>query len=126
MPKFLFVGERRSAKAIRMGVTWLDRRLCSKNLHEALEEIGIDPKQCKFSNIFEDEKDFDDVNLLALRSIRDLADDYQVVALGRKVESVLLRHHIAHIAVIHPAARGTIRKRENYIAHLRERLSDVA
>jgi hypothetical protein len=45
------------------------------------------------------------------------------VALGRRVSSELARRDVDHVALVHPAARGRIRKRERYIAHVQERLS---
>jgi hypothetical protein len=43
----VFVGERRSARAIAMGVAWEDRRLAARTLHAALCAAGLDPaRQC--------------------------------------------------------------------------------
>jgi len=35
MKKYLFVGERRSPTAIRMNVTWVDKRLAAGHLYKA-------------------------------------------------------------------------------------------
>jgi hypothetical protein len=43
-----------------------------------------------------------------------------VVALGRLVERELSRRRIPHRTMVHPAARGKIRKRERYVEHVRE------
>jgi len=39
--KIVFVGERRSLRAIQMNVTWQDGRLAAKVLFEALATLGI-------------------------------------------------------------------------------------
>ena len=41
MKKYLFVGERRSELAIKMNVTWVDKRLAAAHLSKAVEAIGI-------------------------------------------------------------------------------------
>jgi len=41
----LFVGEKRSDTAKRMGVTWEDGRLATKQLFDALRDNGVDPVQ---------------------------------------------------------------------------------
>jgi hypothetical protein len=42
-----------------------------------------------------------------------------VIAMGRKVQRELERKGFPHLRIVHPAARGTIRKKERYAAHLR-------
>jgi hypothetical protein len=46
MKKYLFVGEKRSERAIQMNVTWVDKRLCAGHLSKAVENIGIDWNEC--------------------------------------------------------------------------------
>jgi hypothetical protein len=43
-----------------------------------------------------------------------------VLAMGRLVQAELARRHIPHRPMVHPAARGRIRKRERYVEHVRE------
>jgi len=43
---FLFVGEERSPTAIRMGVTWKDKRLAAAHLSKAVEALGIPWDEC--------------------------------------------------------------------------------
>jgi hypothetical protein len=112
--KLLFVGESRSPTAKRMGVTWKDGRLAAKPLFEALEFIGIDPAQHKFVNWFEGGKQ-------AVRSFRDGS----IVAMGKKVQRALDAEGIQYIGIVHPAARGKIRKRETYISHVYAALSEL-
>lgn len=113
---WLFIGERRSATAQRMGVTWADGRLCAKNLHEALRAIGIDPATCEYGNAFDDDGNR---NLLDLVRARVHASHGGlVVALGLKAARELAHLGVPHRILTHPAARGAIRKRERYHAHV--------
>lgn len=107
---FLIVGERRSELAKKLGLRWEDGGLAAKPLFEALRAAGVDPATCRFVNWFEGGKSL-------TRSYRG-----PIIALGNKVQSALAGEGIAFIALVHPAARGLIRKRERYIAHVVERL----
>lgn len=109
---YLFVGEERSPLAIKMNVTWADGRLSAKQLFDALRFIGVDPAECDFMNLFENP------DLDKLRS-----HNGTVVAMGRKVERGLKKLSIDHRFIYHPATRGTIRKKENYLNHVKEQLS---
>lgn len=112
--KFLFVGERRSDKAKKMGVTWRDGNLAAKQLFDALSANGIDPLAHEYCNLFERRKLF----------VRKYSTTHTIVAMGHKVQSVLSQMGIEFISIVHPAARGTIRKKENYINHIKETLVD--
>ena len=110
--RYLFVGEKRSELAIKMGVTWLDGRLAAKQLFDALKANGINPLDHEFTNWFEygnkgKVKSFDGI----------------VVGMGNKVQSALTKAGIEHKPIYHPATRGAIRKKELYFAHIKERLS---
>jgi hypothetical protein len=111
----LFVGERRSAKAKRMGVWWEDGRLAAKQLFDALVACGVDPGACRYTNWFERG---------GKRAVREHAGP--VVALGKKVQTALAARGLAHVAMVHPAARGRIRKKERYIEHVRSVLVRLA
>lgn len=111
MEALLFVGERRSQAAVRMGVRWQDGRLAAKQLFDALRAAGVDLKRCKFVNWWE-------------RGSRQQVVEHVrrgglVVAMGRKVERALKHKGVAHLSIIHPAARGAIRKKERYSEHIR-------
>ena len=80
MKKYLFVGERRSPTAIRMNVTWKDKRLAASHLSKAVENIGINWDDCEFKNVFED-----DIN--EIHKFKGV-----IVAMGRKVERELKKH----------------------------------
>lgn len=109
----LFVGEQRSPKAVKLGVHWEDEALAAKPLFAALRVCGIDPAKCRFVNWFED----------GAPVVREHVGT--IVALGRKVQQALAAEGIACIPLIHPAARGSIRLRENYISHVANRLTNA-
>ena len=106
----LFVGERRSERAKKLGLHWEDGGLAAKPLFEALDAVGIDPARCRFVNWFEGGK-------AATRRHRG-----PIVALGAKVQKALADESIRFIPLVHPAARGAIRRRDRYIAHVVDRL----
>jgi hypothetical protein len=113
MKKYLFVGERRSPRAIQMNVTWVDKRLCAGHLSKALDNLGIDWNDCAFLNVFED--DIQDIRVF--KGV--------VIAMGRNVEKELLKHGITHEFIYHPATRGTVRNIEKYKQHVRERIGHI-
>lgn len=113
MKKYLFVGERRSDTAIRMNVTWVDKRLCAGHLSKAVENIGINWDECAFKNVFEDKIE----DIMSFNGI--------IIAMGRKVERELKKFNIQHEFIYHPATRGTVRNIENYKQHVRERIGHV-
>jgi hypothetical protein len=49
-----------------------------------------------------------------------VAEGAVILAMGRLVERELVRRGIPHRPMVHPAARGRIRKRERYVEHVRE------
>ncbi len=106
--KYLFVGEQRSPTAIRKGWRWEDRRLAGKTLHDAFPADTC----VSFVNLFEDTAALDII-------YTGLGCNWVVVGLGQKVQRALTRLRLPHLAMAHPAARGTIRRKENYRAHVR-------
>jgi len=106
MTEILIVGERRSPKARKMRVRWEDEALAAVPLFAGLRAAGIDPGACRFVNWFEGGKG-------ATRKHRG-----RIVGLGKKVQRALSAEGIHHVPLIHPAARGSIRLRERYIAHV--------
>ena len=113
MSKYLFVGEKRSPRAIEMGVTWKDKRLAAAHLSKAIEALGIDWDDLKFLNVYEND----------ISNIKSF--DGPVIAMGRKVEKELKKYKIPHHYIHHPAARGKIRKIDNYKKHVREQIGNV-
>jgi hypothetical protein len=120
---FIFVGECRSATAQERGWSWADGHLAAKPLFEALRAAGIDPTEQRFVNLFRDPPSAHLVNHRSFVVLRDRAPAVRIVALGKRVAHELARRGLVHIALVHPAARGRIRKRERYIEHVRERLA---
>lgn len=119
MRPLLFIGECRSLTAKRQGWTWRDGRLAAKPLFEALAAMGVDPSAHKFINLWTDSSP-PIVPWQRVEIIRN--HDGIVVALGQRVSRELATRGIDHVALVHPAARGRIRKRSRYIAHVRDRL----
>ncbi len=108
--KFCFVGESRSKLAQKMGVYWKDGRLAAKQLFDALAACNIDPKDQLFFN----------ADTRRVLSIREAAKSgYVVVGMGMIAQRRLNNWAIPHIKLIHPAARGKIRRKEVYIDHVR-------
>jgi len=133
--EYLFVGEKRSELAIKMNVTWQSGRLAAKQLFDALDACGIPRKKCDFLNWWPDRvphaKTWSEV--LPRATIRNIdsrnreggwgsGDIILIVAMGNKVQKALSKEGIDFVPIIHPAARGTIRKKENYAEHIRQQL----
>ena len=116
--RFVFVGERRSQRAIQMGVRWEHGRLCARTLHAALRAIGLDPEEQGYVNLYSDAEPsaLDEAVLARLRLLAE--DSVEVVGLGQIVHRALERTGVAHRRLIHPAARGAIRARAAYQAHV--------
>lgn len=116
----IFVGERRSPLARRRGWRWEDGRLAAKQLFDALRAIGIDPTRQEFVNAFEPG------SAKRLRSYWAMTRKPVVVGMGQLAQEWLIRRGIPHLPIVHPAARGAIRKKELYIEHVRSVLGEVA
>ena len=127
---FLFVGERPSDRAIRMGVTWSDGALAGATLFDALRNMGVNPSQQRFRNLYtspvrgastdsEDERD----------AVGEIKRAHQlgltIVGMGRIVQRVLTREGIPHLQLRHPAARGRERLRTRYHTHARDVLTQT-
>jgi hypothetical protein len=113
MKKYLFVGEKRSERAIQMNVTWVDKRLAAAHLSKAVEAIGINWDDCDFKNVFEDKIE----DIMSSKCI--------IIAMGRKVERELKKHQIPHEFIYHPATRGAVRNIEKYKQHVKERIEHI-
>lgn len=120
--KFLFVGEKRSALARKMGVTWKDGRLSAKHLMTAIDHANLDINNCDFKNVFREILDYNVINKTAVREIKKF--NGIVVAMGRKVEKVLIENNIDHKFVYHPATRGEYRNINKYCNHFKEHINE--
>jgi hypothetical protein len=118
----LFVGECRSITAQRKGWTWADGRLAARPLFEALAAMGVDAAAHKFVNLWTDNATgaigSATIGRRRVTQIRRHSEIGVVVALGKRVSTELAKRGIVHVALVHPAARGRIRKRERYVAHV--------
>lgn len=127
---FLFVGERPSDRAVQMGVTWSDGALAGATLFDALRNLGLDPSQQSYRNLYtspvrgaatdrEDERE-------AIGEIKRAQErGLTVVGMGRIVQRVLMREGIPHLQLRHPAARGRERLRARYHTHARDVLTQT-
>ena len=122
MRHFLFVGEKPSERALQMGVRWEDGRLAAKTLFDALLAIGINPARQRYYNWFEQPLEHRAVAHVK----RHLRQGQTVVALGNKVSQAMEKCFLPHVKMVHPAARGSIRRRERYHAHVKEVLNAIA
>lgn len=122
----IFVGERQSPKAARYGHTWETRQAASATLHRALHAAGVDVTTVEFANLWgtpglkDPKRPPSRATLRRLRAAHHAGQ--RIVAMGALVQRELARHRIPHVPLIHPAARGKMRKAELYDAHVRERL----
>jgi hypothetical protein len=110
----LFVGEKKSPLAIKRGWSWKDGHLAAKQLFDALEACGINPHDCQFANWF------DMRNRALIRNHKGPR-----FAMGRVVQNAMKKAGVPFIPIVHPAARGRIRKKELYNKHIKEAVEQV-
>ena len=85
----------------------------------ALRACGIDPTTVIFVNLFEDRDDRWELDLEVLAQLLQLAAaGATIVALGQRVHRAFGRLQLDHLHLVHPAARGRIRARACYQAHV--------
>ena len=122
MARYVFVGERPSARALATGATWQNGRLAACTLHAALRDLGLDPAEQRYLNLFPDDPARREPDAARLRRLRGWLARTRpvVVGMGRLVQRELTRAGIAHLALTHPAARGAVRARARYRAHVAE------
>ncbi len=123
MAAFVFVGERPSPKAAATGATWQNGRLAGRTLRDTLAAVGIDPDGQTYLTLWRTPglgPAREPLRRGAIRELREArAEGRTVVALGALVAGELSRRRVPHVRMTHPAARGLIRKRERYEAHVR-------
>ncbi len=108
--KYLFVGEKPSKTAYERGWTWKSGRLAAKQLFDALQNMGINPHEQAYTNLW----DYEDNEL-----ILNIPHNTIVVGMGNIVQHELHKRNISHIGIIHPAARGKIRAKDKYAKHVK-------
>ena len=125
--RLVFVGERRSRKARERNASWTNGGLAAHTLHAALRACSTDPNTVLFLNLFQEGDGARVVDAATLEQLRTLAlESATVIALGRVVQRTLRRYAISFVPLTHPAARGRIRTRAVYQAHVAEVLAQVA
>src|SRR5262249_8324095 len=119
--RFLFVGERPSPRAEQIGATWQNGKLSGKTLREALLALNLDPAAHHYLNLYRHSRPVEDIlceEAACLEILRLMEQGYIVVGWGGLVSERLYEQGIPHLRMIHPAARGAIRKKECYQAHV--------
>jgi hypothetical protein len=121
---YIFVGERPSKRAEEIGATWQNGKLAAKQLHDALLSNGIAPSSQEYVNLWPHAAPGDadaahEARVLALLQEKVKAGQV-VIGMGAIVCRVLATHGILHRPMVHPAARGHIRAKARYAAHVRE------
>lgn len=114
--RYVFVGERRSGRAMAMGVTWTDGRLAASTLFRALRAVGIEPAAQVYLNAFTDDGQLNRAALAGLAEHR--RQGRVIVALGQPAQRAVASAGVPHLRLVHPAARGAIRRTERYHAHV--------
>lgn len=127
---FLFVGERPSDRAARMGVTWSDGALAGATLFDALRSLEVDPSRQSYRNLYTSPvrgaaTDGEDEREAVVEIKRAQKRGLTIVGMGRIVQRVLTREGIPHLRLRHPAARGRERLRARYHAHARAVLTQT-
>lgn len=104
-----------------MGVGWRDGRLAAKQLFDALVVVGLDPSAHRYDNVFRPVAEGpEEVCPNAVRRIRRAAGrGLVVVAMGQKATRALSERRVSCLSIVHPAARGRIRKKERYAEHVK-------
>ena len=100
-----------------MNVTWEDKRLAGKQLFDAFDELGIDYSEFRFTNIKEPE------HFLSLAD-KAMKEKVTIIGMGNFVQRILSNMNIKHKKLIHPAARGSIRRKSTYANHVKEVLKE--
>jgi len=116
-----FIGEKRSEQAIRNNWHWDDNVSTARFLLDCLANIGIHQSNIIFYNLWSDD------GILQKEVISELqSNSIPIVGMGKIVCDELDKYEISHMSIIHPAARGKIRKKELYTQHLQDKVGWLA
>jgi hypothetical protein len=113
--KIVFIGEERSETAKRMKVRWEDGRLAAKQLFDAFEVCGWSPAQCVFFNLFE--------RGAGKKLAAHQAAGRPMIAMGQKVQRQLTKRGVKFVPMVHPAARGAVRRKDRYAQEVQSALN---
>jgi hypothetical protein len=126
--RYVFVGVNRSPTAQEKGYSWQECQrtgvpvLSAIKLFDALSFNGLDPKVQIFFNLWNDDRN---LNELVLEELKKIAEDEMIiVGMGAKVQAKLEELGIPHLKLIHPAARGIFTSKALYREHIKEVLTD--
>lgn len=123
MSKFLFIGEKPSKTALEKKLAWRHGKLAAKQLFDALRKVKINPEDHTFTNLFQPILNTEKICRNSIKRIkRAYKNGYILVGMGKKVQTELVKRELEHIPIVHPAARGKIRKKRRYTAHIRAAL----
>lgn len=137
-PPILIVGESRSERAKKLGITFLTCaksgrwQCCSRKLFSALLTLanqkgwkGFDLTKLMYVNVWNDQWQEDPKTLTKIQMIQQI-EGALIIVLGRRT-AFFLRDEKGirdFIEVYHPAALGLLAIEANYIAHFVETLWD--
>ena len=124
--RYMFVGERPSISAWKFSKQWSDGAYAGKQLKDAIDEIDcLEFADIVFCNLWIKPKGisnpaFDVVDLdKNLDQIFRYSAYWIIVGMGKIVQEKLDEYGIKHLKLIHPAARGKIRRKDRYLKHCR-------
>jgi len=124
--RFIFVGLRPSISAWKFGKQWSDGAYAGKQLKDALDKMDMDFDEMVFCNLYTMPLEMSRIKLDAddlretIRKIRYFASIWLIVGMGLEVQQTLDKYGIEHLKLIHPAARGKIRKKSRYLKHCQQ------
>ena len=112
----LFVGERRSKTAKRRDWRWEDGHLAAKQLFDALEACGFDPKtQAKFVNVHDRG---------GKKLILKWEGSNPIIVMGKAAQRQMEKWDTLYwVPMVHPAARGKVRGKKEYVKEVRRALN---
>jgi hypothetical protein len=116
---FVFVGECPSKRACLLNITWESGGLAGKQLKDALTSIGFNYNEQIFLNLWRTSSNVP-VDPQAVQKLEQYYQEgYCIVGMGKRVQKELDKLGVQHLKLIHPAARGSIRQKACYTAHLK-------
>jgi len=124
---YIFVGERPSISAWKFSKQWSDGAYAGKQLKDAIDKIDcLEFADITFCNLWTKPKEkstpaIDVVDLdKSLHEITLYSKWWTVVGMGKIVQDQLGNAGIRHLKLVHPAARGKIRRKDRYLKHCKQ------
>lgn len=123
----IFVGERPSPKAARYGHSWVVGQAAGATLHRALASAGVSPASVSYENLWSTpglgapRTPPSRAVVTRLRVAHRAGEP--IIGMGCLVQRQLARLRIPCAHMRHPAARGALRRRDLFDAHVAEVLS---